>query len=93
MIFVVLFALWEALLWLVLPPQPPSPQLNPNAPCPACGASGGKLKTVRPGAMKTNGVTLEPAMVEHTCNVCQARWFEKTLVEDKSGTHIHPALN
>jgi len=36
------------------------------------------------------GVT-EPCMVEHNCNTCGARWYDKTILPDEKGLLIHPA--
>ena len=52
--------------------------IDPNSKCPACGARNGKLKTVMVETEKKPNKTV---MVEHTCGVCIATWYEPTVVK------------
>ncbi len=50
--------------------------VDPNAKCPACGATAGKLEAVTVGEG-----TRASVVVEHACSVCGAKYFEKTVLE------------
>lgn len=56
-----------------LPPIPPQvPQLDINAPCPACGHRRGKLKS---------GQKDGKLQVQHDCLVCGAQWWEDPVLK------------
>ncbi len=76
MIFYWLIVALRRLRWLfVLPPAQEVARVDPNAKCPACGATSGKLAAVQDGVGAKAVI-----VVEHTCNVCAARFFEKTVL-------------
>lgn len=49
-----------------------------NAKCPACGHRNGKLKAVFVDRETKPNRTM---MVEHTCQVCTAQFYEPTIVK------------
>jgi transcription elongation factor Elf1 len=51
-------------------------EVDVNAKCPSCGHRDGKLKCTVVSSDKGRTV-----MVEHTCNVCEAKFFEPTIVK------------
>jgi hypothetical protein len=73
------------LLWLFRPPSPRDiANINPNAPCPVCGARSGRLRCVvlaGPGPQSKDiperSLTV---MCQHSCKRCGGRWFERTVV-------------
>jgi hypothetical protein len=52
--------------------------IDPNSKCPACGARNGKLKAVM---VETQAKPNKTVMVEHKCGVCEAQWYEPTVVK------------
>jgi hypothetical protein len=64
------------LLWYVAPPTPLHrlPKIDPNAPCPSCGHTNGRLQAV---------TTQQGMFVQHTCSVCHAVWNEAPVVKTK----------
>lgn len=54
------------------------PAIDPNAKCPACGNRSGKLKLSRVSPKGAKVPNPEP-MIEHTCNICEAKFYEKTV--------------
>jgi hypothetical protein len=47
--------------------------IDPNSKCPACGGRSGELKCTIVEANPKPNATM---MVEHTCRICQAKWYE-----------------
>jgi hypothetical protein len=68
--------------WLLIPPPAlaPHPVRNPNADCPSCGNTDGKIRCIpmHPDG-KSPGVILR-----HTCNICGAQWHEDTVIKDNA---------
>jgi hypothetical protein len=52
--------------------------VDPNSKCPACGARQGKLKCVTVDRSQKPNTTV---MVQHTCGVCSALWYEPTILK------------
>ena len=66
--------------------------IDPNASCPACGARKGCITTVRPNGERTpDGVITQACLMRHRCAVCNAKWFEPTILLDKKNELIYPA--
>jgi hypothetical protein len=53
-------------------------EVDVDAKCPSCGHRDGKLKCVIVEAKDGAGRT---AMIEHTCQVCSANFYEPTIVK------------
>jgi hypothetical protein len=70
----------------VVPAPKPEPdyRIDPNAKCPGCGAHDGKLLCI-------GGEKLGEVLIDHTCAVCQARWYEKPLLDDPQGRDLCPS--
>ena len=77
------FALVWMLRMLVPPPIParPLPQIDVNAPCPACGHRKGKITCVEADGHPT---------IRHECDVCGARFHEQPVLKDASAKLIWP---
>jgi hypothetical protein len=56
-------------------------EVDVNAKCPACGHRDGKLKCVIVEAKDDANRT---AMIEHTCQVCDAKFYEPTIVKPEN---------
>jgi hypothetical protein len=52
-------------------------EIDPNSKCPACGHRDGKLKCT---FVEIKEKPNRDVMVQHTCNVCNAQWFEPTVL-------------
>jgi hypothetical protein len=79
MIFVWLAAAARWIIRLFLPPpaEVVVPKIDPSAPCPSCGNCSGTIAAVQvEGKM----------MVQHSCKVCAARWFENPVLKDPVAT-------
>jgi len=48
------------------------PKIDPNAPCPNCGHTDGKIRAI---------VVAGRPKVEHICNVCAAHWNDNPVVD------------
>lgn len=80
MIFTILRWLWVGFLKLLIPPpnKPPIPKIDPNAPCPSCGATDGQI----------TAVNVENRMlVRHQCHVCRATWHEQPVLRVSNVIH------
>jgi hypothetical protein len=80
MIFYWLTRFWRNLRRLFTPPQARDiARIDPDAPCPVCGARSGKLTCAWSGT----GVdlALTEVLCTHTCDCCGARWFEKPVAK------------
>lgn len=59
--------------------------IDVNADCPGCGHRDGKIECVpRPG------MEAKESVIEHTCKVCGAFWYEATVIADNASL-IYPA--
>jgi formate dehydrogenase maturation protein FdhE len=81
--------LWAKALFLFMakliipPPNSVSDfTIDRNEKCPACGHREGELRTIMDAK--------QTILVQHHCNVCGARWHEKTILGAKPGI-ITPA--
>lgn len=75
---------------LLVPPDPLSTRrVYPNAKCAACGAFDGRLRTVHRvyGPKRQKHV-----LVEHTCNVCGARTYERPVVDSATPEKVEAAI-
>jgi hypothetical protein len=79
MIWTLIGRLIRVILRLLVPPptKNPLPVIDVDAPCPACGNRLGSIKCV----IGDGGAV----GVKHTCTVCQAKFFEKTVYETLTG--------
>ena len=68
--------------WLFWPASPRDvARIDPNAPCPICGARKGYLRTIHI-PVRQNGADVETVvMCQHTCLIDGARWFENPVVK------------
>lgn len=75
MIWLWINSAWVWLLKLVIPPpaKPVTRKLDANAPCPACGNTSGTMRAVQ--------LESKRSMVQHVCNICHAKWYEKPIIE------------
>jgi hypothetical protein len=64
-----------AKLVIEAPSVPTYPKINPNAMCPSCGHEDGEIR-----AYDNKGQPL----VQHTCKVCLAKWYEKPVLNAQS---------
>jgi hypothetical protein len=53
-------------------------EIDPNSKCPGCGHRNGKLKCRDVERKEKPNKTV---MVEHTCQICFAVWFEPTVMK------------
>lgn len=53
-------------------------EIDPNSKCPGCGHRNGKLKCMPVMRTEKPNTTV---MVQHTCAVCSAFWFEPTVLK------------
>lgn len=91
MIWLWLYRLWRAITALLVLPPAGLPRIDVNAVCPACGAKEGALRAIRP-PHEEQPIVMNVCMVQHTCKVCGARWFQKTVrVDDQKGMLIWPS--
>ena len=73
MIFYWLRKLWLRFHWLVTPPTARDvARVNPNAPCPVCGARAGRITCV---------TDAQSILVQHECQVCTAKWHEQPVTK------------
>lgn len=72
------------LLRLVIPPPPDENAvrtIDPNAPCPSCGHRDGKIQAV--------DIKGKP-QVQHTCKVCDAKFYEDPVLTGKPHIKAEP---
>lgn len=78
MIFYWLRLAYLRLVWLFTPPTARDvARVNPDAPCPACGASDGELACVF--GSNVDGQP-DKVLVRHMCHTCGACWHEKPVM-------------
>lgn len=53
-------------------------EIDPNEKCPGCGHRQGSLKCMLVKRTEKPNTT---AMVQHTCSVCKAEWYEPTVMK------------
>jgi hypothetical protein len=58
--------------------------IDPHSKCPACGARNGKLKCLPCETKEKPNATM---MIEHTCEVCGAQWYEPTILNSELWVH------
>jgi hypothetical protein len=79
------------ILWLVRPPAARDvARIDPNAPCPVCGARRGQLHCVVGNV--SNKQKAGEIFCEHICDVCGARTLEQPIVKDLVGKVIPPPI-
>ena len=65
---------------LILPVRPRDiARIDPNSPCPICGARSGKLRAVELGNPELQRSFATSC--EHTCDMCGAQWYEDPVVK------------
>ncbi len=80
--FTIAFLVAAPIVWYFLALaryQMHGPTINPNSTCPGCGGNSGKLKLVTTSP-HGQAVTKPDPMIEHTCNICGATWYEKPVI-------------
>ena len=94
MIFHWIMKLIRFMFWLVIPPPKETlARIDPNLPCPVCGATKGRLRCV---AKELAGATpgqpgLTAIFCQHACAVCAARFFEKPVAA-VTPQHVYPGV-
>lgn len=88
MIFFWLMKLIAKIKWLFVPPQARDvARIDPNAHCPGCNATSGTIRCVHRRKKDQQLAVL----IEHTCSVCGARFFEDPVV-GASPERLRPAM-
>ena len=86
MLFYWLYKVLLRLRWLLVPPEARDvARVDPNAPCPACNARAGTIRAVHRQTPEEKWTV----KIQHTCNLCAARWFEPTVVKATTQTIWH----
>lgn len=81
-----------AIGYLLIPPpstyKPSVPHrvISPNADCPACGNSSGKIECVPRYDKEVPTLT-----IRHTCSICKGVWHEALVIENNPSL-VHPSL-
>jgi len=73
-----LHLMFRAVMQFILPlPASAFARIDPNSPCPSCGAALGIIRCVERGGK---------ILVQHSCGVCGGRWHEEPIVKVNPST-------